>query len=105
MHPYIAIKELVAPIFQRSRHQQIAEEIRPDAFGSAYSIFASSRSTLRLVWDGKDGWGYAQILASGATDDWRDIPCYLTEADLETVPPNQEKIEAFVRAVENAAVA
>jgi hypothetical protein len=104
MHPYIAIKELVAPIFQRSRHQQVAEEIRPDVFGSAYSIFESSRSTLRLVWDGKDGWGYAQTMASGATDDWRDIPCYLTEADLETVPPNQEKIDAFLRAVENAAV-
>jgi hypothetical protein len=31
--------------------------------------------------------GYAQTLASGGIYDWRDIPCYLTEADLEIVPP------------------
>jgi hypothetical protein len=104
MHPYTAMKELVAPVFQRSKHQQVAEEVRPDVFGSAYSIFESPRSKLRLVWDGKDGCGYAQTFASAASDEWFDIPCYLTEADLETVPPNREKIDAFLRAIENAVI-
>jgi hypothetical protein len=100
MHPYSALKELVAPVFQRSGHRQIDEEIRPDVFGSAYSTFDNGRSKLRLVWDGKDGCGFAQTFDGDAQ--WSDIPCYLTEGDIETVPPNQQKIDAFVAAVENA---
>jgi hypothetical protein len=84
-------------------YRQTAEEYHPDVFGSACSIFDNGRSRIRLVWDGKDGWGFAQM-SSGDADGWRDIPVYLTESDIETVPPNQQKIDAFVTAVENAIV-
>lgn len=102
MHPYTALKQFVARVFERSGHRQTAEELQPDVFGSAYSIFDNGHSKLRLVWDGKDGCGFAQI-GGGDANDWRDIPVYLTEGDVETVPPNQQKIDAFVTAVENAA--
>ncbi|MCA1628241.1 MAG: hypothetical protein LC742_09800 [Acidobacteria bacterium] len=98
------MKESLNPIFQESGHREISEEIRPDVFGSAYSVFDNNRSRIRLVWDGKDGCGYAQIFNPNVHGEWEDIPCYLTEGDLEGEPPNREKIEGFCVAVEKVAV-
>jgi len=100
MHSYNLLKELAAPLFQRSGQQEIEEALGPDVFGSAYSVFANDRVKARLVWDGKDGWGFAQI--STGNDDWKDIPCFLTEADLESVPRNKAKIEQFLALLQDA---
>lgn len=94
------LKQLVAPIFERSGHRQISEELRPDVFGSPHCMFANARSKIRLVWDGKDGCGYAQLSGPDVPNDWKDIGGLLMEGDLETVPPNQTKIDRFVAAVE-----
>jgi hypothetical protein len=102
MESYNALKQLVAPIFQRSGHKQIAKEIRPDAFGSAYSDFDNQHSKIRLVWDGKDGWGFAQLFTPGASTEWKDISCCLTSPDLDA--PSQAKVDEFLAAIENVAM-
>ena len=100
MHPYYLMKDLLEPIFQKSGHKEISEELHPDVFGSAFSVFDNGRCKVRLIWDGKDGWGYAQTSNQDAREVWQDISCFLTEGDLESVPQNQEKIEEFCAAVE-----
>ena len=102
MHPYNTLKKLLEPVFAKSGHRQVSEEYRPDAFGSAYSVFDNNKSKLMLVWDGKDGWGFVQLSAPNDEAEWKDIPCYLTEGDIETVPANQKKIDEFISAVERA---
>src|SRR5215471_3699430 len=98
MDSYSALKQLVAPIFQRSGHKQTDEEIRPDAFGSAYSIFDNRRSKVRLVWDGRDAWAVAELLTSNG---WQDIGKPLRRDDLEngTRSPN---VTEFLAAIEHA---
>ncbi len=103
MHPYYLMKDLLKPIFQKSGHKEISEELHPDVFGSAFSVFDNGRCKIRLIWDGKDGWGYAQTFNQGAREkwqEWQDVSCFLTEGDLESVPQNQEKIEEFCAVVE-----
>lgn len=104
MHPYNLMKQLIEPVFKKSGHREIVEELHPDIFGSAYSVFDNDNCKIRLVWDGKDGCGFAQTFDGDTRDKWQDIPCYLTEGDLESVPQNQEKIKLFRIAVENIAV-
>ena len=95
------MKDLLEPIFQKSGHKEISEELHPDFFGSAFSVFDNGRCKVRLIWNGKDGWGYTQTSNQDAREKWQDISCFLTEGDLESVPQNQEKIEEFCTAVEN----
>ena len=97
------MKDLLKPIFQKSGHKEVLEELHPNAFGSAYSVFDNEQCKIRLVWDGKDGWGYAQTFnqtTRGKLQEWKDIPYFLTEGDFEGVPQNQEKIKAFCAEVE-----
>ena len=102
MHPYNIMKNIAEPILEKSGFQQVSEEYRPDVFGSAYSDFEQGTKKVRLIWDGKDGWGYAQAYVRNADnqpDDWQDIKCFLTEGDLESIPMNNVKIDEFRKAV------
>ncbi|MBK6724921.1 MAG: hypothetical protein KBF52_14970 [Pyrinomonadaceae bacterium] len=99
------MKNIAEPILTKSGYQQVSEEYRPDVFGSAYSDFKFGAKKVRLIWDGKDGWGYAQIYLRSAANqpgDWQDIDCFLTEGDLESVPVNEGKINEFRIAVSDA---
>ncbi|MEQ1643941.1 MAG: hypothetical protein ABL959_10895 [Pyrinomonadaceae bacterium] len=107
MHPYNIMKSIAEPILDDFGYQQVSEEYHPDVFGSAYSDFKSGANKVRLIWDGKDGWGYAQVYFRTADDqagDWQDIDCFLTEGDLESVPANEAKIEEFRTAVADALI-
>ena len=104
MHPYHLMKEYLNPIFQKSGYGEISEELHPDIFGSAYSVFDNNRSRIRLVWDGKDGCGYAQIFNPKVRGEWEDIACYLTEGDLGGELPNREKIDEICVAIEKVAI-
>ena len=98
MHPYNILKSIAEPILEKSSYRQVSEEYRPDIFGSAYSVFECGTKKVRLIWDGKDGWGYVQVyfrIADNQPGDWQDIDCFLTEGDLESVPMNKAKIDEF----------
>lgn len=98
MHPYTILKseltETLGTIWNISD-----EELRPDVFGSCYCIFSGAGNTIRLIWDGKDGYGYAQKFIE---KEWLDIPIYLNELDVEGKPRNTQKIGKFLEAVANA---
>jgi hypothetical protein len=73
------------------------EELHPNAFESAYSVYKVSGEELRLVWDGKDGVGF---LEHGAGQHWEMISPYLSRADIE----NPDKVGEFREAVQRFAV-
>jgi hypothetical protein len=92
MHPYTMLKELLRDMGA----ELTSEDLRPDVFGSYVASYANRGSPIRLIWDGKDGWGFVQQHRSG---DWVDATDLLTEGDLESVPQNHAKIEQFRQAV------
>jgi hypothetical protein len=59
-----AIKELGASV--------IEERLHPEVFGSAYCVFeGENRSRFRLVWEGKEGYGFLQSPQSAGL--WHDV--------------------------------
>lgn len=93
MHPYTMLKELLSEIGA----ELTSEDLRPDVFGSFTATYANHGRPIRLIWDGKDGWGFVQQHISGGG--WADATDFLTEGDLEGVPQNHAKIEQFRQAV------
>lgn len=64
-----AIKELGALVTEENLH--------PEAFGSAYCIFeGANHSHFRLVWDGKEDYGFLQLAKSAGL--WEDIGPYVS---------------------------
>lgn len=80
----------------------LQEHLQPEVFGSAWAIYWLPTTTIRLLWDGKDGWGLLQIDRSGT---WVDIGPSLSKSDLapaalhETanMKPFREEIARFCR--------
>ena|SRR5450631_229870 len=93
MHPYTMLRTIVE---ECSSATLFDENLQPDVFGSAWAVYRLRTTTLRLVWDGKDGLGYLQCDRNGA---WDDVGPYLTETDLESAVPNHAKIELFRKAI------
>jgi hypothetical protein len=102
MEPYNALKQLVAPIFERSGHKQISEQIQPEVFGSAHSVFDNQRSKIRIVWDGRDAWGIAQLFSSDVASKWEDIGDPLAKRDLENAG-SDPNVQRFLAAIEKVA--
>lgn len=97
-HPYYFLKKVSQTILIEAGYCEESEELMPQLFGSAITIFRSCDRKIRIIWDGKDGWGYAQDHASEPDrmgNYWVDIDRFLTEADIETVPQNDNKINEF----------
>lgn len=46
------------------------EHLSPEMFASAYAIFSGQGKRLRLVWDGKEGYGLLQV--ETAAGEWID---------------------------------
>jgi hypothetical protein len=93
MHPYTMLKEILGEMGA----ELTSEDLHPDVFGSYVATYANRGHAIRLVWDGKDGWGFVQQHRSG--DDWADATDFLTEGDLEGGPQNHAKIEQFRQVV------
>lgn len=93
MHPYTMLKDLLSEIGA----ELTSEDLHPDVFGSYTATYTHGGRTIRLVWDGKDGWGFVQQHIPG--DGWADASDFLTEEDLEGVPQNDAKIEQLRRVV------
>jgi len=74
----------------------IEQDYRPDVFGSALAVYSQSGNSIRIVWDGKEGWGILQSPQSDGS--WKDAAPLLKECDLEGVPKNHAKIQEFTRA-------
>jgi hypothetical protein len=59
MHPFLALQKIVGDaggIF-------LEEDFSADDFGSYWPICQCGAKKVRLVWDGKDGWGFLQRFA------------------------------------------
>lgn len=93
MHPYTMLKEMLREVGA----ELTSEDLRPDVFGSYLATYVNSGKPIRLVWDGKDGWGFVQRHRLG--DDWADATDFLTQGDLESVPQNHAKIQKFRQTV------
>jgi hypothetical protein len=93
MHPYTMLKEMLRDVGA----EPSSEDQELDAFGGCVAIYANGRRTIRLVWDGKDGWGLVQ--QCDVENEWTDATEPLTEGDLEGVPQNLAKIDRFMKVV------
>lgn len=93
MHPYTMLKEILGEMGA----ELTSEDLHPDVFGSYVATYANQGHPIRLVWDGKGGWGFVQQHRSD--DDWADATDFLTEGDLGSVPQNHAKIEHFRQVV------
>lgn len=68
MREYSAIRDAI----QELGASVIEERLHPEAFSSAYCIFeGENRSHFRLVWDGKEGYGFLQSAKSAGL--WQDV--------------------------------
>jgi hypothetical protein len=77
MHEYYLIKESVEPVLDKLGFVEDFEEVRPDIFGSIHSLWRKLGVSVRLIWDGKEGMGYAQV--SQTKGEWKDIKPYIPE--------------------------
>lgn len=97
MHPYTIIKNEVVEFLDNS-WTVTEEDLNPDNFGSLFCILSNGKVSIRIVWDGRDGWGYAQEMK---LNEWTDLPIFLTEMDIEGRPQNKEKISEFCASIKN----
>ncbi len=89
MDLYIKFKFLLSPILAQMRMSEICEKLQPEVFGSGYSIFQNKSTKIRIIWDGKDNWGYIQFWSE---NNWEDISVFLTKSELENERISKEKI-------------
>ena len=100
-HPYYFIKSIVENILIPKGYIVDDEELNPDVFGSAYCIFKQKNGkSFRLIWDGKDGWGYIQVPDNVG---WKDLPIFITEGDIGGQVFNDQKVNDFKNQVESNA--
>ena len=68
MHEYSVIRDAI----QNLGASVTDEYLHPEHFGSAYCVFGGgNQSHFRLVWDGKEGYGFLQ--SEKSTGLWKDI--------------------------------
>ena len=101
---YHKLKAILSPILLKAGLKEVSEELHPESFGSVLSVFSGHRKQMRIVWDGKDGWGFAQFLELKDTKDWQDIPIYLTKYDLDDSEISRQKIDQVRVAIEEIIV-
>ena len=66
MHSYSTLREVV----RGAGGTLVEEHLCPDAFCSAYAVFAGCGPRFRLVWDGKENYGLLQV--QSAPGQWKD---------------------------------
>jgi len=69
MRDYIVLREEI----MRLGASLIEEHLHPESFGSAYAVLQGiGGQRFRLIWDGKEGYGFLE--SSGPGDTWHDLP-------------------------------
>jgi len=66
MHAYSTLREVV----RGAGGSLVEEHLHPEAFGSAYAVFAGHGPRFRLVWDGKESYGLLQVETTSGQ--WKD---------------------------------
>lgn len=94
MHPFRILQEIIV----NAGGKLVKENFNADVFGSYWAIYMGHARALRLVWDGKDGWGFVQ--SHEAFNSWTEVEPIVVEGDLEGNPRNDLKIALFQDAVE-----
>jgi hypothetical protein len=89
MHPFLTLQKIVG----EAGGIVLEDNLSADFFDSGWSIYQCGAKKLRLVWDGKDGRGFLQRFVE--PDSWQDTEPFITKDDIESVPQNEAKIEAF----------
>lgn len=95
MHPFCILQEIIV----NAGGKLVKENFDADVFGSYWAIYMGNSRALRLVWDGRDGWGFVQSHEE-ALNSWTDVEPFVVEGDLEGNPRNDLKIVFFQDAVE-----
>jgi hypothetical protein len=95
VHPYEWLKREMSEALIVAGFRQREEQLHPDHFGSAFIVFENQRWELRLVWDGKEGYGVIQRRLAKSEVDWADIAEVLTEGDLEGAVIERTKVERW----------
>ena len=70
MYEFYRIKEAAGALLSNAGFVEESEDPEPDCFGSIHALFSRAGEKVRLVWNGKDGCGFAQILR-GSEDQTR----------------------------------
>lgn len=79
MREYSVIRDAI----QKLGASVIDEHLHPENFGSAYCIFGGGNpSHFRLVWDGKEGYGFLQSEKSAGL--WKDIGPYISDTSSQS---------------------
>lgn len=92
-------KAALAPLVSTSGLVEVRSEYHEATFGSAYAEYVGAGRTLRLVWDGREGALFAEILVDGR---WKDV-----ESATSAVPPfdrdrSDERIARLLQAANEA---
>ena len=89
MHEHYLIKKEAVKVLSGAGYSEEREDVQTDCFGSIHTIFAKGNKMVRLVWDGKGGCGFAQVL-DGAK--WVDIKAYVPESGEKEFMENIQKL-------------
>ncbi len=66
MTEYRKIRDALSPTFERFGLHELEENLEPDVYGSAFSVFSNKTLKYRIVWDGKDGCGFIEHEKKGS---------------------------------------
>jgi hypothetical protein len=89
MHPLTILQKII----ENLGASLVKYEFGSDGFGSGSAIYLLNSKYVRVIWDGKDGWGFLQHKSSSGL--WVDASPTLDEGDLEGRPQNHIKIAEF----------
>lgn len=60
VHQVFVLKEIAERLLVPAGFAFSAEELDVDDFGSCFAVYSRSSEEVRLVWDGRDGWGFLE---------------------------------------------
>ena len=84
MHELYSLKKIAEDLLFPAQFEFRTEELRPDVFGSYYSVYERRDEEIRFVWDGRDGWGFLEHRRQGE-DNWTQIGDTILEGPLDAM--------------------
>lgn len=90
MHEHYLIQEALQPMLEEAGFTIESENPQLDYYGSLRTIFVAEEKRILLGWDGKEGFGYAEVWKKGK---WEKLSTKMLES----------KESEFRKAIENLA--